>query len=195
MSDFFSLSTKGQGRIDHFCSVISLGQSFHFAGVGRVNHTLRWPYDQGFHNVPKFPFYGVGVPSSTSNEQDALVLSLLCQCPRIFYHSVWNELKKWLWRYLLWQILLRREICTCLELASHFERALGNEYKGQHIRVDYCWNYLPKTSARLWSIQERCENEPQLSLPAKWSPWAVNLDGTIYLHYLCTQVVWSLQIG
>lgn len=92
MSDFFSLSTKGQGRIDHFCSVISLGQSFHFAGVGRVNHTLRWPYDQGFHNVPKFPFYGVGVPSSTSNEQDALVLSLLCQCPRIIYQCLkWTE--------------------------------------------------------------------------------------------------------
>lgn len=70
-----------------------------------------------------------------------------------------------------------------------FRESKGKKHKGQHIYGADWQNYLPETSAKLWSTGERCENEPQLSLPAQWFPWAVNLGGTIYLHYLCTQVV------
>lgn len=120
--------------------------------------------------------------------------SLLWQRPHISCHIVWNE-PKWLWVCLLLctkssqQILLRREICTCLELAFHLERASETNTKASTAGDDNGQNYLPRTSAKLWAIQEGCENEPQLSLPAKWSPGAVNLGGIIYLHYLCSQVV------
>lgn len=189
MSDFFTVQKKDQGRIDHFCTLIFLNQQSHFLAGWRRNHIPRWSCDKRFPTAPTFlPTCQEHHPPSL---MDKMVLLWECCSYRIVWTGLnWNGSGCAFYGRLCWE----GKFAPVWNWHYIYREQGGNKYKGQRVGDDYCQNYLPKTSAKLWSSQEGCGNEPQLSLPAKWLPWAVNLGGTIYLHYLYTQVVWSLQV-
>lgn len=189
MSDFFTVQKKDQGRIDHFCTLIFLNQQSHFLAGWRRNHIPRWSCDKCFPTAPTFlPTCQEHHPPSL---MDKMVLLWECCSYRIVWTGLnWNGSGCAFYGRLCWE----GKFAPVWNWHYIYREQGGNKYKGQCVGDDYRQNYLPKTSAKLWSSQEGCGNEPQLSLPAKWLPWAVNLGGTIYLHYLYTQVVWSLQV-
>lgn len=162
MFSFSSLRRRGQGRIYNSCSWISPDWSFRVLGEGEGNH------GRGGHMTRVSPL----CPSLLSTwqrhwppslmDRTVAVMSRLWQCPHISYHIVWNEPS---WNgcgcAFLQQILLRREICTCLELASHLEGARGDQTQ----RVAHPGWLLPKLLTK-----DICEAVIHSGEMWKWAP-------------------------
>lgn len=81
-----SMCKRDQGRIDHFCSLISLDQQSHFLEGWRWNHIPRWSCDKRFPTVPAF------LPTCQGHHPPSLMdkMVLLWEC--CSYHIVWTGL-------------------------------------------------------------------------------------------------------
>lgn len=103
---FLQCAKRDQGRIDHFCSLISLDQQSHFLEGWRRNHIPRWSCDKPFPTVPTL------LPACQGHHPPSLMDKIVVRLLFLSHCLNWTELK--------WQrIVLRREIRTCLALALH----------------------------------------------------------------------------